>query len=159
MANIDGLCYLRTHRPDAPFLYPLDEQFAVGEPKKLREGNQLTLVSSGYIMHTVLEAARQLAAAGVECSVFDAFCLPLNASPILEAARTSGGKTLTIEDNYAGGLHAELAEAAAQVGDVTVQGMTVSRIPKSAKSAAEVFNYVGVGLTQITEQAKKLAGK
>ncbi len=158
MANIDGLCYLRTHRPDAPFLYPLDEQFSVGGCKKLREGNQLTLVSSGYIMHTVLEAAAQLAAAGVECSVFDAYTLPLDASPILDAARASGGRILTVEDNYAGGLHAELAEAAAKVGDVTVAGMTVSRIPKSAKSANEVFDYVGVGLNQITEQARKLAG-
>jgi transketolase len=157
MAGIDGLCYLRTHRPDAPFLYSLDERFELGGCKKLREGTHLTLASSGYILHTVLDAAKQLAEAGVECSVFDAYCFPLDASPILDAARRSGGRILTVEDNYPGGLHAELAEAAARVGDVTVEGMTVSRIPKSAKSAAEVFDYVGVGLTQITNQAKRLA--
>ena len=52
-----------------------------------------------------------------------------------------------------------MAEAAALVGDVRVCGMTVTRIPKSARSAEEVFAHVGVGLDQIIERARELTGR
>jgi transketolase len=157
MANVNGLCYMRTHRPAAPFLYPSDERFELRGCKRLREGDRLTMVSSGFMVHTVLKAAKLLGAQGMPCNVFDAYVFPLDAELILSAARSSGGTILTVEDNYAGGLHAELAEAAAEAGDVRVHGMTVSRIPKSAKTAEEVFSSVGVGLEQIVEKATKLA--
>jgi transketolase len=154
MANIHGLCFMRTHRPAAPFLYKLDETFSVGGCKQLREGSVLTLVSSGYMLHTVLQAASQLEAEGVSCNVFDAYTFPLDASLILDAALGSGGRILTVEDNYIGGLQSELAEAAAEGGNLRVVGMTAGRIPKSALSAEEVFDYVGVGRRQIVDRAK-----
>lgn len=156
MANVDGLCFLRTHRPDAVFLYDESERFELRGCKQLREGTALTLASSGYMLHTVLEAAARLGEQGVSCTVFDCYTLPLDAAPILDAAGTSGGVILCVEDNYIGGLHAELAEAAAERGDVRVIGMTANRIPKSAKSAAEVFDYVGVGVKQVVAKAKGL---
>jgi transketolase len=156
MANTDGLCYLRTHRPDADFLYPLDETFTLRGCKQLREGDRLTIVSGGYMLHTALAAADRLADSGIACNVFDAYTFPLDATPILEAARAAGGAILTVEDNYLGGLHAELAEAAAEAGDVRVIGLTANRIPKSAKTAAEVFAHVGVSVERIVEQATRL---
>lgn len=156
MANVPGLCYMRTHRPDAPFTYAFDETFSLRGCKQLRDGDRLTLVGSGYILHNVLLAAAELAEAGLACNVFDAYTLPLDATPILDVARASGGIILTVEDNYVGGVHAELAEAAAQVGDLRVFGLTVNRIPKSAKTAEEVFTHVGVGRAQIVEKARSL---
>ncbi len=156
MANIDGLCYLRTHRPETPFLYNFDETFEVGGCKQLRDGSDLVLVSAGYMLHTVLDVADQLKAAGKPCAVFDAYTLPLDADPILNAAKSASAPILVVEDNYVGGLHAELAEAAAVSADVRVIGMAANRIPKSAKSAAQVFDWVGVGLEQILSKAKEL---
>ncbi|MEK7732491.1 MAG: transketolase, partial [Planctomycetota bacterium] len=57
MANVNGLCYMRTHRPEASFVYPLSERFEVGGCKQLRRGEHLTLVSCGYMLHIVLQAA------------------------------------------------------------------------------------------------------
>ena len=157
MANIDGMCYMRTHRPNAAFLYPLDEPFEVAGCKQLRTGHQLTIVSSGYMVHTALEAADKLATQGITCNVFDAYTFPMDPTPILVAASTSGQVILTVEDNYLGGLHSEMAEVAAQTGEVRVFGMTATTMPKSAKSADEVFSYVGVGLQQIVNRATALA--
>ena len=159
MANIRGLCYLRTHRPEAGFVYPLTERFEIGGCKQLRRGEHLTLVSCGYMLHIILQAADRLADQGVRCNVFDAFTFPLDATPILTAAQAAGGAILTVEDNYIGGLQAELAEAAAAAAAVRVEGLTAKRIPKSAKTAEEVFEYVGVGLKQITERACALAAR
>ncbi len=155
MANIDGLCYLRTHRPDAPFLYSLDEKFELRGCKQLRTGRDLTLVSSGYMVHVVLEAAAKLEASAVFCNVFDAYTFPLDDHPILEAARCTNNKILTVEDNYLGGLHAELAEAAAAAGSIRVGALCVSRMPKSARTSAEVFTYTGVGVEHIIQRAEE----
>lgn len=157
MANLEGLCYLRTHRPDARFLYPLDEKFELGRCKQLRSGVRLTLVSSGYMLHTVAEAAEALAQQGIECNLFDAYVFPFDVAEILSAAQASGGAILAVEDNYTGGLYSDLAEAAATTGDVRVFGLTVGRIPKSARTAGEVFGLVGVGLEQIVARAAELA--
>jgi len=157
MANVDGMCYMRTHRPEAPFLYDLNETFGLEGFKQLREGDKLTLVSSGYMLHTVLRVADTLAVKGVNCNVFDVYAMPLDAATILKAARSAGGRILTVEDNYIGGLHAELAEAAAECGEVRVHGMTASRMPKSAATAAEVFTHVRVGEAYILEKATSLA--
>jgi transketolase len=140
-----------------PFVYPLTEAFSVGGCKQLRIGEHLTLASGGFMLHSVLQAAERLAGAGIHCNVFDAYTLPLDANPILDAARSAGGVILTVEDNYLGGLHAEIAEAAAEAGDVRVVGMTARRIPKSAKTAEEVFSYVGIGIDQILATATRLA--
>ena len=156
MADLEGMCFLRTHREAAPFLYELDRRFDVSGVNQLRDGDRLTLVSSGFMLHTVLKAAALLEADGSPCAVFDAYAFPLDASTILEAARSAGGVVLTIEDNFLGGLHAELAEAAAVSAEVQVHGLTVSRMPKSAKTAAEVFDYVGVGLDKMVETARNL---
>ena len=81
--------------------------------------------------------------------------VPVNSCSV-RTADVEGRAILTIEDNYIGGLHGEIAEAAALAGDVRVAGMTVRRIPKSARSAEEVFEYVGVGLEQIVQRATEL---
>jgi transketolase len=156
MARIDGLCYMRTHRPAVDFIYPLDETFEVGGCKRLRQGGHLTMVSCGVMLHEVRDVAEQLARDGIEVSVFDAYTFPLDPTPILDDARAGAKVVLTVEDNYIGGLHAELAEAAAETGDLRVRGLTVSRIPKSAKTARGVFGHVGVGPEQILDAARAL---
>jgi len=156
MANVTGLCYLRTHRPEAPFLYPLDESFELSGVKQIREGGEVTLVSSGFMLFSVLDAAKRLGDKGIRCNVFDAYAFPLDASTILSAAERGGGKILTVEDNFIGGLHSEIAEAAAERGIVRVVGMTTSRMPKSARTPEEVFAYVGIGVDQIVERAERL---
>ena len=159
MANIDGLCYLRTHRPAADFIYSLEETFEIGGSTWLRRGDRITLIGSGYMLHTVLAAAERLEESGISCNVFDVYTFPLDAEPILEAARKSGGIILTVEDNYVGGLQAELAEAAAQVGEIRVHGLTVDQIPKSALTGDEVFSHVGVSSSYIMEKARALVGE
>lgn len=159
MANVEGLCYLRTHRPDSAFLYPFDESFEPRGCKQLREGGHLTLASSGYMVHAALAAADKLKAQNVACNVFDAYTLPLDVGPILKAAKKAKGVILCVEDNYVGGFGSEIAEAAAAEGGVRVVTMAPKRIPKSAKTADEVFAYVGVGVEQIMEQARSLVAR
>ncbi len=157
-ANTPNICYVRTHRPDVVALYGPDETFEVGGSKTLAEGDRLTVVASGYMTTLALAAVRDLEKQGVKCNLFDAYCLPLNCEPILAAARKAGGTILTVEDNFAGGFNAALAEAAAEAGDVRVFAMTAPRIPKSGKNGDLVLSSLGLGPEDITARAKSLAG-
>lgn len=156
-ANTPNICYVRTHRPDVALLYPQDATFRLGGSAQLMEGNALTLVSTGYMTTETLKAARELEKAGLKCNVIDAYCLPLDSAPIFAAAKKANGVILTIEDNLVGGIGSELAEAAAQTGEVRVHMMTVKRMPKSGKSAEDVLSLCGLSTADIVNKAKSLA--
>ncbi len=154
MANIDGMCYMRTHRPDVPLIYDKQARFEIGGSNVLRDGDAITLVSSGYMITVVLKAADALAADGINCTVVDAYSFPMKAEPILAAAAKTGGRILTVEDNYGGGLGGAVAEAAAASGQYTVQIMTCRRIPKSGNSPEDVLSLVGLTAEDIANRVK-----
>jgi transketolase len=156
-ANINGLCYVRTHRPDVALIYPQDATFKLGGCGKLAEGNAVTIVGSGYMTTLALAAVRELEKAGIKCNLFDAYTLPMDAEPILSAARKANGVILTVEDNFSGGFNSALAEAAARSGDVKVFAMTCPRIPKSGKDGDIVLAALGLGVQNIVARAKELA--
>jgi transketolase len=152
MANLVGCCYQRTLRAEVPILYKPDEEFEVGGYKVLREGQDLCLVAAGYMVHECLRAADELAKNGRRAAVVDAYSLPLNVDGILELAARSGGRIVTVEDNYAGGLEAEIATAIATRGDeITLKAMYVTKIPKSGREASEVLDYLDLGYKAIVK--------
>jgi len=155
-ANMPNICYVRTHRPDVPLLYPPDAEFIPGGSGQLAEGDTLTIVSSGYMVTIALQAVRELEKAGVRCNLFDAYCLPLDTKPIVAAAVQAGGTILTVEDNFAGGLSSALAEPAACTGEVRVHSMTCPRIPKSGKTADDILAFLGLSATDVVKRAKSL---
>lgn len=153
MANHRGMCYMRTHRPDVPIIYDFEEAFEVGGCKILQSGDAITLVASGFMVHEARRACEELARGGLACTLIDAYSLPLNTAPILDCATRTRGLVLTVEDNYAGGFGAALAEAAAQRGDIRVEQMLVPRIPKSARKPEELLEQYGLSSQAIAERA------
>jgi pyruvate dehydrogenase E1 component beta subunit len=70
-----------------------EEGYAVpfGEANVVREGRDVTIVTLGRMVHTSVEAARQLAGAGVECEVVDLRTTsPLDEDSVLESVEATG---------------------------------------------------------------------
>ena len=89
--------------------YPLDTCFVD------REGEDITLVSWGAMMHETLQAAEQLAAEGVSCEVIDvATVCPLDVNTIFESVRKTGRLVIVQESPRAGGLASEIAAEVAE---------------------------------------------
>jgi transketolase len=150
MANIDGACYQRTLRAETKLLYKPEETFEVGGFKVLREGKDGCFVSAGYMVHECLKAADELAKSGRKVAVIDAYSLPLNTEGVLQVAARSGGTIVTVEDNYTGGLDAEIAIAIANSDDdIKLKNLYVAHIPKSGREPDDVLNYLGLGAKQI----------
>jgi transketolase len=150
MANLDGACYQRTLRAETKILYKPDDTFEDGGFKVLREGKDLVFVAAGYMVHECLKAADELAKGGKKATVIDAYSLPLKTDEILQIAQKNGGRIITVEDNYTGGLDAEIATAIANSGaQVRLKNLYVRQIPKSGREPADVLNYLGIETKQV----------
>ncbi|MEI8196336.1 MAG: transketolase C-terminal domain-containing protein, partial [Phycisphaerae bacterium] len=110
------------------------------------------------LVHTALAAAKKLSDAGIEACVVDAYSLPLETTSVLHLAENHGHKILVIEDNYVGGLCAEIAEAAAKTGKVLVESMAVKNLPKSGKTPEDVLAYCHLAESDIIAAALKFVG-
>ncbi|HUU21395.1 MAG TPA: transketolase [Phycisphaerae bacterium] len=158
MANINGFCYMRTHRPDVDFIYDPNEQFTVGGFKHLVDGEDIAIVASGYMVHVAREAVRLLdEKAGLSASLVDAYSIPLQTDEILQIGDDCRGSILVVEDNYAGGIADEIATAAARSDfGVAVRSLCVHRIPKSAKTPAETLQMVNLSAQDIADACQKM---
>ncbi len=156
MANLSGVCYMRTHRPEVDFLYEDDETFEVGGFKLLEDGEDLVIVASGYMVHIALEAAKLLEeTAGLSASVIDAYSMPLKTDEILQIGDDCRGQIIVVEDNYLGGIADEISAAAAQSDlGVMVKAMFVESIPKSAKTPEAILEMVGLTAGDIAKAAQ-----
>jgi transketolase len=152
MANVKGACYLRTLRAETKTLYKPEDTFEVGGYKVVREGKDVVFVTAGYMVHECLRAAEELAKAGKQATVIDAYSMPLKTDGILQIGQKNGGRIITVEDNYAGGLDAEIAQAIATSGaGVKLQSLFVTKIPKSGREPQDVLDALGLGYKQIAQ--------
>src|SRR5207302_6360336 len=97
MADLDGISYIRTLRPNTPVIYDSDEDFEIGGSRTLREGDDVAIVAAGVTVHEALKAAETLAAEGIEARVIDLYSIkPLDG----ETIRSLAMPIVTAEDHW-----------------------------------------------------------
>jgi 2-oxoisovalerate dehydrogenase E1 component beta subunit len=95
--------------PDGDYAVP------IGVADIKREGDDLTIIAYGLMLHESLKAADALAAEGVSVEVLDLRTLaPLDKPAILESVKKTGKVLIVHEDNLTGGLGGEIAAIIAQ---------------------------------------------
>ena len=157
MAEHDGPCYMRTHRPDTPFLYNDSTPFALGGHEVLTEGGDLLMIASGYMVHEARKALPALQAAGIDVTLVDLYSIPFDGDVVLDLAQESNGMVMTLEDNYGGGLGAAIAEQLAEDGGAfTLRQMHARRVPKSGRTPEDVMKYLGLSADDIVAEATQL---
>ncbi len=154
-ANHRGMVYIRAGRPKSPVLYGAEETFPIGSSKVLRKSatDALTIVAAGVTLFEALKAHDQLKAAGIAVRVIDLYSIaPIDRATLLESARATQGRLLTVEDHYAhGGLGDAVLSAVATEG-VKVHKLAVRTIPHSGKPD-ELVDHFGIGARSIVEAA------
>jgi transketolase len=158
MANLDGLCYMRTHRPDVPFVYEETEEFTLDGFKHLIDGEDVAIVASGYMVHVAKQACKLLEeTAGLSPSLIDVYAMPLQTDEILQIGDDCRGQILVLEDNYAGGFAEEITAAASRSDlGVMVETMCVPRIPKSGRTPEDLLTMVGLTAQNIADKVQQM---
>jgi transketolase len=110
-AEHEGPVYLRLTRQNVEPVCPPDYRFRIGRWLVLRPGHDVTIVGSGGPLFNCLEAARLLAAEGIDAEVVNAASIkPLDEETLLGSAGKTG-RVVTVEDHSVnGGLGGAVAE-------------------------------------------------
>ena len=111
MVAFDGPVYIRLNRNDYENVTPEGEPFVIGQPKVLREGNEITVFATGYMNQLALKAADQLQGK-VSVRVVNVHTIkPLNDEKIIELSKGMKGVVTAEEHSVVGGLGGAVAEA------------------------------------------------
>ena len=153
-----GMVYLRAGRPKCPVLYGPDEMFQIGGSKVIRQSasDVLTIVAAGVTLFEALKAYDTLKAAGISVRIVDLYSIvPIDRTTLLDSARATQGRILTVEDHYAhGGLGDAVLSAVGSEG-IKVHKLAVRTIPHSGKPD-ELIDHFGIGARSIVEAAKQI---
>ena len=154
-ANHKGMVYVRAGRPKSSVLYGPEETFHIGGSKTLRQGTSdvLTIVAAGVTLFEALKAYDQLKAAGITVRIIDLYSIaPIDRNTLVDSAKSTHGRILTVEDHYAhGGLGDAVLSAVAAEG-IKVHKLAVREIPHSGKPE-ELVDHYGIGVRSIVEAA------
>lgn len=113
-----------------------------GQAAIARSGRDLTVVGLGATVHLALDAARELAAAGIEAEVIDLRSLvPLDRAAVISSVRRTGRLIVVDEDYHSFGVSGEIiasvAEAAWPALKAPPQRVTFPDIPIPFSPALE----------------------
>lgn len=128
MLEHQGPVYMRIGNSPIPQLWE-EQKFEIGKGRILREGKDLTIISTGTTTLDVLEAAELLEKQNISVMVvgMPTVC-PLDEELILKAAQITG-KLMTVEEHYQyGGLGTMVAEVCSREYPVPIK---MHGIPKS----------------------------
>ena len=94
--------------------------------------------------------------AGIAVRVIDLYSIvPIDRTTVLESARATQSRILTVEDHYAhGGLGDAVLDAVSTEG-IRVHKLAVRAIPHSGKPD-ELVDHFGIGARSIVEAAKHI---
>jgi 2-oxoisovalerate dehydrogenase E1 component beta subunit len=95
--------------PDGDYTVP------IGQAKLVREGSQVTVLTYGAMLHTVLEAAERSVQSGLDPEILDLrTLLPLDSEAVLASVRKTGRVVIVHEAPKTCGYGAELAALIAE---------------------------------------------
>ena len=106
-----GPVYMRLTRQASAVMFDDTYRFELGKAIPMREGGDVTLISTGVQTTRVLEAASLLAAVGIDAAVLHVPTVkPLDTDAVVTAAAATG-RVITIEEHTSlGGLGGAVAE-------------------------------------------------
>jgi transketolase len=110
-----GPCYLRLGRAGEAKVHRAPIDFALGKAIELRQGSDVTLISTGGMLATAMQAAELLQDADVQARVLSMHTVkPLDTAAIESAVRETGAVFTLEEHSIVGGLGGAVAEFLAE---------------------------------------------
>lgn len=111
-ARHSGPVYIRFAREKTPVVTTEATPFEIGKAQVFREGSDATIIACGTMVYLALEAAEELAGAGVSVRVVNNPSIkPLDVEVIVAAAKETGAIVTCEEHQVCGGLGGAVAEA------------------------------------------------
>ena len=155
LAEFQGPAYMRLARLATP-VFEEDYPFEIGKANVLREGKDVAVFACGLMVNETLEAARMLAAEGIEISVINVHTIkPIDAACVTEYAQKCGNVVTVEEHSVIGGLGDAVADVL--MGKVCCKFRKIGVNDQFGQSgkAADVLREYGLTADQIAAKIKE----
>jgi len=114
-----GPCYLRLGKAGEPVVHKGEIEFKLGKAIRVRNGGDVTLISTGGMLYNTVAAAEMLDAEGLHARVLSMHTLkPLDIEAVQSAAADTGAIVTIEEHSIVGGLGSAVAEVLAEADGV-----------------------------------------
>lgn len=116
-----GVTYFRTARRNAPDVYEEGVELHPGQGCTLTEGNDVTVIASGVMVATALDAFKMLKDEGISARVIDPVTIkPLDKELIIKSAKDTGAVVTVENHSIIGGLGSAVSEVISESNPVPV---------------------------------------
>jgi transketolase len=154
-AAYDGPCYVRLVRDATQRLFGDDYRFAFGRAVTVREGRDVTLISTGAQTPRVVDAADLLAADGIDSHVVHVPTIkPLDVAAIVAAAERTG-RVITVEEHTViGGLGGAVAEALSEHRPTPVNRIGLQDLYPQSGPNDDLLEIYGLSAPRVADQVR-----
>ncbi len=158
-AAYDGPVYVRLVRDATQRLFDDGYRFEFGKAIVVREGRDVTLISTGTQTPRVVDAAESLSARGIEAHVLHVPTIkPLDVDGIVAAAARTGYVITVEEHTVIGGLGGAVAEALSEHRPTIVKRLGMQDVFGESASNAALLELYGLSAARVADQVVSLLG-
>ncbi|MDO5146587.1 MAG: transketolase family protein [Eubacteriales bacterium] len=160
-AEYEGPVYLRFGRLAAPVINDNpDYKFEIGKGIVLKEGTDVTLVTTGLMVGYTLEAAELLEKDGISAKVINIHTIKPLDKELIAAAAKETGKVVTIEEHsIIGGLGGAVCEALAESCPVPIKRIGINDEYGQSGPAVKLLHHYQLDTEGIYAQVKEYLAK
>jgi transketolase len=152
-----GPVYVRLGRGKVPVVFDGECRFSIGRGVTLREGSDMTFITTGMMTAEALQAARILAEEQISARVVHLGTVkPLDIDLVLRTARETGAVVTAEEHSVIGGLGGAVCEALAEGCPVPVERVGLRDQFGQSGSADELLAYYGLTAAHLVEAAERV---
>lgn len=156
-AQYQGPVYVRLGRSKVPVVFEKDCAFVIGKGATLREGTDLTFITTGLMTAMALEAAQILEEAGISARVVHLGTIkPLDVDIVLKAARETGAIVTAEEHSVIGGLGGSVCEVLCEGHPVPVERVGLRDVFGQSGTGDELLAYYGLTAGNLVESAQRV---
>ncbi len=154
-AEYYGPVYMRFGRLAVENVFDESYKFEWGKAVKVREGNDVTIISTGLMTAEAVKAAEILEQEGVSARVLNIHTIkPLDVDAVLAAASETGAIVTAEEHNIIGGLGSAVCEAICAECPVPVFRVGVEDTFGKSGPAKELLEEYRLNAAHIVEKAR-----
>jgi transketolase len=161
LGDVEGPAYIRVNRNDVPVVCPLNSDYRIGVPQKLKDGGDAVIFACGVMVGRALEAASSLESRGISVKVVNVSTLkPLDRERIIEESRGMRAIVTAEEHTIIGGLGSAVAEALRAENHAPIEFIGIEdRFGISARSYEEILRYFGLTASALEEAVERLLNR
>jgi transketolase len=155
-AEMYGLIYIRLLRKNAVKIYEEGSTFEIGKGVTLREGTDVTIISTGIMVKESLDAAEILASEGISARVINIFTLkPIDKELIIKSAMETGAIVTAENHSIINALGSAVAEVLAENIPVPLERVGVKDLFGEVGPVAYLRERFELTAEEIVLKAKK----